>query len=255
MVAFFLWGFIVEDDTYKSKQFQLTDSGRNEKGLNTRKHIKSEAASATGIERGTRAPAKSSPFRRGTNVSYQEVEIEKIHTYRSGEERRALGNEHATALLSIQNDIANQIELAKLWNADRNDPICIEIQELMAEKQRLTIKFEAERNNLISKRQRDDNVLDEAFVIPKESRRQARLSSSSVCWSTSSAGGDTTPVSEANAPPVSVAFLRRKPADDDIQHVDSIIQPSLRPHHLHLRHFLKLYMIWTSTTSDLKAHP
>jgi hypothetical protein len=230
MVAFFLWGFIVEDDTYKSKQLQLTDSGRHEKGLNTRKHIKSEAASVTSKDRDTVAAVRSSPFRRGTTLS-QQIEIAKLQTARSIEERRALDNKHATALLSLQNDIDNRMELAKMWQvADRNDPIIIEIQALMAEKRRLTDKFAGEQSSLSSKRGRDDKVLEEAFVVPKDSRREpSRLSSSSACWSISSLGDTTTPVSETNAPPVSVAFMGQKPVDDDIQDVFNIIQPSHRP--------------------------
>jgi hypothetical protein len=42
MVAIFLWGFIVEDNTYKSKQVQLSDSGRHKKGLNTKKQAHQE---------------------------------------------------------------------------------------------------------------------------------------------------------------------------------------------------------------------
>ncbi len=227
MVAFFLWGFIVEDDTYKSKQFQLTDSGRHEKGLKTRKHMKTKAASVTSKDRDTVAAVRNSAFRRGTSFP-QQIEIVKLQTARSIEECCALDNKHAMALLSLQNDIDNRIKLAKVWQvADRNDPIFVEIQDLMLEKRWLTDKFATEQSSLCSKRGCDDNVLEEAFDVPKESHREpSRLSSSSACWSTSSFGDTTTPVSEANHTPVSVAFMGQKPVNGDIQDVYNIIQPS-----------------------------
>ena len=48
MLAFFLWGFIVENEecvVYKSKQFQIGDTTRpEEKGMNSRKQVRKECA-------------------------------------------------------------------------------------------------------------------------------------------------------------------------------------------------------------------
>ncbi|KAI2491368.1 hypothetical protein MHU86_23188 [Fragilaria crotonensis] len=49
MIAFFLWGFIVESpeqEVYRSKQFQVNDSAREERALNSRKAVKKEATVA-----------------------------------------------------------------------------------------------------------------------------------------------------------------------------------------------------------------
>jgi hypothetical protein len=49
MIAFFLWGFIIEDPqraVYQSKQFQIGDSAREEKGANSRRQVKKEEAAS-----------------------------------------------------------------------------------------------------------------------------------------------------------------------------------------------------------------
>jgi len=48
MIAFFMWGFIVESpeqEVYRSKQFQISGSPREERALNSRKAIHEKAAS------------------------------------------------------------------------------------------------------------------------------------------------------------------------------------------------------------------
>ena len=167
----------------------------------------------------TVAAVRSSPLVRRRTMLSQQIEIAKLQCTRSIKERRALENKHATALLSLQNDIDNQMELAKMWQvADSNAPIFFEIQELMAEKRQLTDKFATEQSSLSSKRSCGDNVFEEAFVVTKLSHREpSRPSCSSACWSTSSLEDSTTPLGEANACPVSVAFKGQKPVNDDIQ--------------------------------------
>jgi hypothetical protein len=49
MIAIFLWGFIIEDPqcaVYQSKQFQIGDSAREEKGANSRRQVKKEEAAS-----------------------------------------------------------------------------------------------------------------------------------------------------------------------------------------------------------------
>ena len=48
MIAFFLWGIIVYNDSldqYRSKQFQTNDSSPDQKGSNSTRQIRKEAAS------------------------------------------------------------------------------------------------------------------------------------------------------------------------------------------------------------------
>lgn len=65
MIAFFLWGFIVESpeqEVYRSKQFQVNDSAREERALNSRKAVKKEAATVAPKERNGSIPLVESPF-------------------------------------------------------------------------------------------------------------------------------------------------------------------------------------------------
>ena len=53
MIAFFLWGFIIESpeqEVHRSKQFQVNDSAGKERALNSREAVKKEAASVTAKE-------------------------------------------------------------------------------------------------------------------------------------------------------------------------------------------------------------
>ncbi len=101
MIAFFLWGFIVESpeqEVYRSKQFQILDSRREEKGLNSRKSIKKEAASMLSKQQnaGTGTGASvGSPFKRGATFS-QQIEIAKLFSARTMEERRSVDSEYGT---------------------------------------------------------------------------------------------------------------------------------------------------------------
>ena len=64
MIAF-LWGFVVESpeqEIYCSKQFQISDSSREERGLISRKAIKKEAASMSSKQQDAGAASVGSPF-------------------------------------------------------------------------------------------------------------------------------------------------------------------------------------------------
>ena len=85
MIAFFFGGFIVESpeqEVYRSKQFQISDSRRKEKGMNSWKAIKKEAASMSSKQQNAGPGAGAlvgSPFRHGATLS-QQSEIAKLHT-------------------------------------------------------------------------------------------------------------------------------------------------------------------------------
>jgi len=93
MIAFFLWGHIIEDpnqECYRSKQFQIGDSAPEEKGLHSRRQIKKEAARAELKQRDIGAATPGSPFKRDATLS-QQIEIaKKLQAARSFEERRTL---------------------------------------------------------------------------------------------------------------------------------------------------------------------
>ena len=58
------------------------------------------------------------------------------------EERRTLNNDYATALIIIQMDINNCIDLAKLWEVkDWNGLIISKIKDFMVKKRKLSVKF------------------------------------------------------------------------------------------------------------------
>jgi hypothetical protein len=130
MIAFFLWGFIVESpdqEVYSSKQFQVNDSAREERALNSRKARKKEAASVALKERDGGIALVSSPFRCGVTFS-QQNEVAKLQALRSFEEWRSANSDYSTQLTHLQMAIDNRLELAKLWQvSDRTDPIFREI--------------------------------------------------------------------------------------------------------------------------------
>jgi hypothetical protein len=116
MIAFFLWGYIVDDDkcaVYKSKQFLIGDTAIEERGMSSRKQVKKECARAESKQTDSAAAAPQSPFRRGTMLT-QQIDIAKLQAIRSIEERQKLDNKFSMALLNIQNDFDNWMELAKL---------------------------------------------------------------------------------------------------------------------------------------------
>ncbi len=60
------------------------------------------------------------------------------------EERRTLNNDYATALISIQKDINNCIDLAKLWEVKDWNGLIIgvsKIKDFMVKKRKLSVKF------------------------------------------------------------------------------------------------------------------
>ena len=204
MLAFFLWGYIVEYEecaAYKSKQFQIGDTTKEEKGMNSRKQVKKECARAATKQRDSEAALAESPFRRGTTCS-QEIEIVKIVAFRSSEERKSLETEYQTAQLNIQSEIDNRMALAKVWGLkERNDPIFLEIQDLMAEQRELTLRFKENKHALSLKQSRTDEMIDGALGGSNNKRQKSSQSSISTT------AGSSTPASSNGAPPTaSVAF-------------------------------------------------
>ncbi|KAI2499679.1 hypothetical protein MHU86_14812 [Fragilaria crotonensis] len=173
MIAFFLWGFIVESpehEVYRSKQFQISDSSREERRLNSRKAIKKEAAKMSSMQRGDAGTTAAgalvgSPFRRGGSSLSQQIEIAKLHTARTIEERRSVDSQYSTRLANIQMEIDNKLfTMAQLWKVtDRNDSIFDKVQQLMQRKQELAESFENSKSQLDYKRRQTDAMLDEAF--------------------------------------------------------------------------------------------
>ena len=102
MIALFLWGFIVDDkslDQYRSKQFQINDSSPDQKGNNSRRQVRKEAASIASSQRDVGAAA-GSPFKRGTTMS-QQIEIAKLKVATTIEERKSLDQEFGTAMHNL----------------------------------------------------------------------------------------------------------------------------------------------------------
>jgi hypothetical protein len=190
MIAFFLWGFIVDDnslDHYRSKQFQVNDSSPDQKGSNSRRQVRKEAASIASGQRDAEAGA-GSPFKRGTTMS-QQIEIAKLQVATTIEERKSLDQEFGTAMHNLQQEIDNRMELAKLWQvSDRSDPLFEEIKELMAQKKELTRTFKEDQIKLNSKRQLTDEMMEQAFVplsrrIKSSATSTGRGMPTSVCLS------------------------------------------------------------------------
>ena len=198
MIAFFLWGFIIEDPqqcaVYQSKQFQIGDSVKEEKGANSRRQVKKEAASAGSSRRATTDGAlPASPFRRGGQSLNQQIEIAKLLSARSMEDRRSLDHSFSTAILHIQTQIDTNMDLAKQWGVtDRNDNIFKEIKQLMADKKKLMAKF-AEQQSLIEDRRRTSDELINNALLGSHDSNNKRLKSSASSISTTA--GSTTPAS------------------------------------------------------------
>ena len=196
MIAFFLWGHIIEDpnqECHRSKQFQIGDSAPEEKGFHSRRQIKKEAARAELKQRDIGAATPGSPFKRGATLS-QQIEIAKLQAARSFEERRTLDNDYTIALMSIQKDIDNCMDLAKLWDAkDRNDPIFSEIKELMDKKRKLSVTFSEKLSILNHRRQFSDTLIDNALGDNGSKKKQSKNSTTSSISTTTA--GSTTPSS------------------------------------------------------------
>ena len=124
---------------YKSHQFQINDSilpNSTSHSATSRKQIKKEAAFVKSQERDAGAGTTvASPFKRGMTLT-QQIEVAKLETAKFLEERRLVDNEFSQEMTNIQTDIDNRIKLARLWGVtDRQDPIFIEIQQLMDRKE------------------------------------------------------------------------------------------------------------------------
>ena len=190
MIAFFLWGYIIEDpnqECYRSKQFQIGDSAPEEKGLHSRRQIKKEAARAESKQRDIGAATPGSPFKRGASLS-QQIEIAKLHAARSFEAKRTLDNEYTIALQSIQKDIDHHMDLAKLWGAnDRNDPIYSTINELFEKKRKLSVTFAEKQCALTERRQITDTLIDDALGDNASKKKRSKNSTTSSISSTGTA--------------------------------------------------------------------
>ena len=186
MVAFFLWGFLVDgdDEDYKSTQYQLGDSlhrfhpdtttnggvdvaeqgfARTCNAPTSRKQVRKEVQAKASMERDAGAAA-GSPFKRGMTMT-QQLEIVKLQSIRAMDEQKASEAEFATACHNLQSEIDNRMELARMWKVtDRNDPLFVEIASLMAEKAGLINSFKAENSRLNRKRMATDDMIQNAFI-------------------------------------------------------------------------------------------
>jgi hypothetical protein len=166
MIAFFLWGFIVNDsdEEYRSKQFQIDDTSSDQKGSNSRRQVRKETGNVASRERDAGAAA-GSPFKRGITMN-QQIEIAKLQVATGIEERKSLDQEFATEMHNLKQEIDNRIELlAKLWNvSDKSDPLFSVIKQLMAHKMQLTQAFKENQTMLNVKRQLNDAMMERAFV-------------------------------------------------------------------------------------------
>jgi hypothetical protein len=168
MIAFFLWGFIVESpeqEVYRSKQFQVSDtSDREARVRNSRKAVKKDAARAALKDRDSASAAGfvGSPFRRGVTFN-QQIEIAKLYAVRSLNEQKTTESDYKTTLANLQNEISNRLELAKQWNADRDDPIYEEILSLMTEKKELSEQYKTAQSTMNLKRRSTDVMLEDIF--------------------------------------------------------------------------------------------
>jgi hypothetical protein len=90
-----------EQEMYRSKQFQVNDSAREERALNSRKAVKKEeAASVASKERDGGTVLIGSPFQRGVACN-QQIEIAKLQAVRSFEERRSADSDYSTQLTHL----------------------------------------------------------------------------------------------------------------------------------------------------------
>ena len=150
---------------------------------------------------GTTAAGASvgSPFRRGSSLS-QQIEIAKLHTARTIEERRSVDSQYSTRLANIQMEIDNKLLMAQLWKVtDRNDSIFDEVQQLMRRKRELAESFENSNSQLDYKRRQTDAMLDEAF-----GSRLARRGRTSV---TDNTAGDDISSTQASSSVLPTSFV------------------------------------------------
>jgi hypothetical protein len=199
--------------------------------LNSRKAIKKEAANLSSKQRGdagTTAAGASvgSPFRRGSSLS-QQIEIAKLHTARTIEERRSVDSQYSTRLANIQMEIDNKLLMAQLWKVtDRNDSIFDEVQQLMRRKRELAESFENSNSQLDYKRRQTDAMLDEAF-----GSRLARRGRTSLTDNT--AGDDISSTQASSVLPTSFVDVPRSSQQQTreavMQSPDNDIVPRSQP--------------------------
>lgn len=233
MIAFFLWGHIIDDpnqECYRSKQFQIGDSAPEEKGLNSRRQIKKEAARAESKQRDIGAATPGSPFKRGATLS-QRIEIAKLQSARCFEARRALDNDYTIALMSIQKDIDYHMDLAKLWEVkDRNDPVFSTINTLFDKKRKLSVTFAEKQSILDEHRQIADALIDDALGDNASKKKPSKNSTTSSISSTTTAGLTTPSISRGggimvptSTPPSSTGEV--SPRTEDKQQFECIQPP------------------------------
>jgi hypothetical protein len=65
----------------------------------------------------------------------QQIEVAKMQTYKTINDRKVLSSKYSTEIGAIQTDINNNLEMAKICNiSDINDPIFVEVRRLMDQK-------------------------------------------------------------------------------------------------------------------------
>jgi hypothetical protein len=81
-------------------------------------------------------------------------------------------------MTNIQTDIDNRIKLARLWGVtDRQDPIFMEIQQLMDRKKEISLSFRNNQEDFNTKQQRTDDFMQQAFIAPTPTNKRFRQSS------------------------------------------------------------------------------
>jgi hypothetical protein len=87
-------------------------------------------------------------------------------------------NEFSQEMTNIQTDIDNRIKLARLWGVtDRQDPIFMEIQQLMDRKKEISLSFRNNQEDFNTKQQRTDDFMQQAFIAPTPTNKRFRQSS------------------------------------------------------------------------------
>ena len=170
---------------YRSKQFQVNDSAREERALNSRKAVKKEAATVASKERDGSIALVGS----------------KLTAFSSSEARRSANDDYTSQLTHLQTEIDNRFELAKILKVSESDhPLVLEIQSLMAEKSVLAEEYKKTQSTLNSKRRHTDVMFDEAFG----SRRRGNL----TLLSENSCDGSSTAMTHMSSTPptLSVSF-------------------------------------------------
>jgi hypothetical protein len=179
-----------------------------DKGSNSRKEVKKDAAKAAAKERDIGAALPQSPFRRGTTFN-QQIEIAK---YRQFELLKR--DEVLTMNIPMHySTYDNKMELAKLWDVKkRDDPIFLEIQQLMCQKHEVTEKFMSSKASLNVKQRSTDDMINGVLVVPSNNKRN-KSCQSSICTTE----GYVTPLNHQIPPTSSISFNSETEADNEVE--------------------------------------